>query len=172
MLKPFQINTPKYYDNRGFLIDISIPKLKMLKLNFEPQQTLIVESKNGVIRGMHCQRKFHQNKLVTVLNGKILDVVVNINVNSRNYGEVKYFNLDSKSDKSLFVPHGYLHGYQVLSNKATVCYSIDGNYEKQDQIIIHPFDPDLKINWKSQHQKLISKKDKKGATFKCLKKYL
>jgi len=172
MLKPFQINTPKYYDDRGFLIDLSISKLKMLKLNFKPQQTLIVESKNGVIRGMHSQRKVKQNKLITVLNGKILDVVVDINVNSKNYGKVKYFNLTNASNKSLFVPDGYLHGYQVLSKRATVCYNIDGIYDQKNQITIHPFDPDLKIKWVKPRQGLISKKDDKGIAFKCLKKYL
>ena len=173
MLKPFQINTPKYYDQRGFLIDLSNTNLRLLlKINFKPQQTLIVESKKNVIRGMHHQRKVNQNKLITVLKGKILDVVIDINLNSKNYGKVKYFNLTSDSNKSLFVPDGYLHGYQVLSKRATVCYNIDGIYEQKNHITVHPFDSDLRIKWVRSHQSLISKKDHKGIEFKCLKKYL
>lgn len=173
MLKPIFIRTPKYYDNRGYLIDISKSKISsLIKYNFKPKQTLIVKSKKGTIRGLHGQFKNRQNKLITVLQGEILDVVVDINISSKNYGKIEYFEMTSKTNKSLFIPHGFLHGYQVISNSSIICYSIDSDYKKKNQISINPLDADLKIKWIKQPLKILSKKDNEAKSFRWLKKYL
>lgn len=173
MLKPCLLDTPKFFDNRGYTSDLtSFTSYNMEFKNFRPNQILICQSKQWVIRGLHCQLKVPQNKVVSVVDGEILDVVVNINVDSPDFGNIEYFRIESALSQSLFIPEGYLHGYQVLSGQATLCYQIDGVYDPDNSLSIYPHDPELGINWVNLSSAIMSKNDSQGLLFESLKRRL
>src|SRR5207342_885386 len=115
----------------------------------------------GVIRGLHYQRKPHeQAKLVRVLQGKILDVVVDLRVGSPGFGKSYSIELSSENKKQIFIPKGFAHGFSVLSETAEISYKCDQFYNKQSEAGIRYNDPGLNINWQVPDDKaLISAKD-------------
>ena len=170
MLIPKLIPTPKFKDKRGYVIDVSASSLLKNFFNkTKPQQTLISFSRKGVIRGLHCQVSSKQKKIITVIKGKILDVVVSINPRDKNYSKIFYFKMNYRHNHSLYIPEGYLHGYQVLSNDAILSYQITGKYEPNKALTVNPFDPKLNIKWMNLMNKTLSKKDINGISFDDLK---
>ena len=118
-------------------------------------------SKRGVIRGLHLQiNPFAQAKLVRVLQGEILDVAVDLRKKSVTYG--KYFSvvLSAENKKQLMVPHGFAHGFSVLSETASVLYKVDETYDKESERGIRYNDPTLAIDWQIHPDEVIvSEKD-------------
>jgi dTDP-4-dehydrorhamnose 3,5-epimerase len=91
-------------------------------------------SKRGVIRGLHLQLKpYVQAKLIRVLQGEILDVVVDLRHDSDTYGESFSMILSAENQKQLMVPHGCAHGFSVLSETASVLYKVDQLYHKESE---------------------------------------
>jgi len=119
-------------------------------------------SKKGVLRGLHFQKgEYAQAKLVSVLEGKIQDVVVDLRKNSPTFGEHLSIELNSKDKKQLFVPRGFAHGFLALSNAATVLYKCDNNYCPKAEGGIRFDSPELKIQWSmTTKDLLLSEKDK------------
>jgi dTDP-4-dehydrorhamnose 3,5-epimerase len=106
-------------------------------------------SKYGVIRGLHLQvNPFAQAKLVRVLQGEILDVAVDLRKNSATYGQHFSVVLSAENKKQLMVPHGFAHGFSVLSETASVLYKVDQLYHKESERGIRYDDPTLAIDWK------------------------
>lgn len=118
-------------------------------------------SQYGVIRGLHAQKgDAAQAKLVSVSQGKVLDVVVDLRKESKTYGESFSIELSDENKKQLFVPKGLLHGFAVLSETATFLYKCDAYYRKAAEIGIRYNDPQLAIDWKIPlNDRIISKKD-------------
>lgn len=116
----------------------------------------------GVIRGLHYQLYPHaQTKLVRVLDGSILDVVVDIRKSSSTFGKKFCIELSSTNNKQLFIPPGFAHGFSVLSEKAVVLYKCDNFYNKESEAGIIFNDPALNIDWRIPSGKeIISEKDK------------
>ncbi len=116
----------------------------------------------GVIRGLHYQLNPHaQTKLVRVLSGKILDVAVDIRKGSPTFGQSFTIELSAENKKQLLVPHGFAHGFSVLSERAEVMYKCDNFYNKSSEGGIRFDDPALGIDWKiPAGQAIISDKDK------------
>jgi len=103
----------------------------------------------GVVRGLHFQLGEHaQAKLVRVLQGKVLDVAVDLRPNSPSFGKMYSVELSDNNEFQLFVPRGFAHGFSVLSEKATFFYKCDNYYHKSSESGIHPFDTSLNIDWK------------------------
>jgi dTDP-4-dehydrorhamnose 3,5-epimerase len=121
----------------------------------------------GVIRGLHYQRKpYEQAKLVRVLQGKILDVVVDLRVGSPGFGKNLSIELSAENRKQIFIPRGFAHGFSVLSETATISYKCDQFYNKQSESGILYNDEVLKIDWQIPAGKeLISEKDTHLANF-------
>lgn len=115
----------------------------------------------GVIRGLHYQQEPHaQTKLIRVLEGRILDVVVDIRSASPTYGKVFSIELSAENKKQLLVPRGFAHGYSVLSETAEILYKCDGFYNKESEGGIRYDDPALNIDWQIPASKaLLSPKD-------------
>jgi dTDP-4-dehydrorhamnose 3,5-epimerase len=115
----------------------------------------------GVIRGLHFQRKpYAQTKLVRVLEGKILDVAVDIRKGSPTYGQSFSIELSAENKKQLFIPAGFAHGFSVLSETAIVLYKCDALYNKESEGGIIYSDEALGIDWKVPADKaIISDKD-------------
>ncbi|RKN82779.1 dTDP-4-dehydrorhamnose 3,5-epimerase [Ulvibacterium marinum] len=115
----------------------------------------------GVVRALHYQiGKYSQAKLVRVLQGRVLDVAVDLRKDSPTFGEHISVELSSKNKKQLFIPRGFAHGFSVLSNKAEFFYKCDNYYNKESERGILFNDPALGIDWKlSPNEIRLSVKD-------------
>ena len=118
-------------------------------------------SKRGVLRGLHFQKGKHaQAKLVSVLEGEIQDVVVDLRKDSPTFGQYASIELSSINKKQLFVPRGFAHGFLTLSKSAKVFYKCDNFYNKEAEEGIRYDDNDLNINWKLESEHfLLAEKD-------------
>lgn len=118
-------------------------------------------SKKGVIRGLHLQiNSFAQAKLVRVLQGEILDVAVDLRKKSSTYGQYSSTVLSDENKKQLLIPHGFAHGFSVLSESATVFYKIDQLYNNESERGIRYDDPTLNIDWMvDTSEVIVSEKD-------------
>ena len=128
-------------------------------------------SKINTLRGMHIQLKKPQAKILTVTNGKILDVVIDLRKESKTFG--KYFSiiLSDKSDFSLFVPAGFAHGFLCLSNECTVYYKCTNYQNKNSERTLIWNDKNINIKWPLK-KPILSKKDKIGLSFNELIKQI
>ena len=124
------------------------------KINF--CQENLSESSYGVLRGLHFQKEpYAQSKLISVLKGKILDVVVDIRKNSKFYGKYFSIELNETNNKQLFVPKGFAHGFVVLSKSAKVSYKVDNYYNPISEEGLNYNDPQLDIDWKINKEDII-----------------
>ena len=164
------IEPPLFKDERGFFYE-SYNKKKLDKIiNIVFVQDNESKSYKGVIRGLHFQKPpFEQTKLVRCICGKILDVVVDIRKNSKTYGKYFSIELSSENNKQLFVPKGFAHGFQALSEEAIVNYKVDNFYNPKSDSGIIWNDKDLSIDWNPNIKPVISSKDLKLDLFKNLK---
>ncbi len=120
------------------------------------------KSIRGVLRGLHYQKNPKaQGKLVQCIKGKIFDVAVDIRKGSPHYGEWTGVDLSEENRYMLYVPAGFAHGFQVLSDSAEVLYKCTEEYSGADDRGIIWNDPDIMITWPSDAPPLLSSKDKK-----------
>ncbi len=108
------------------------------------------ESKSsfGVLRGLHYQKgEASQAKLVRVIKGKVLDVAVDIRRSSPTFGKHVMVELSEDNKRQFFIPHGFAHGFLVLSQEAVFTYKVDRPYAPQTEAGIRWDDPDLAIEW-------------------------
>ena len=158
-----------YEDDRGYFFEPYSEKhyiKKIGKINFV--QDSEAKSKQNVVRGLHFQLPpFDQTKLVRCIDGKILDIVVDIRKGSPTYGQHFKTILSSENKKQLLIPKGFAHGYLVLSKQAIFFYKVDNFYSKKYDYGILYNDPFLGIDWEIPEEKIIvSKRDKKLKTLK------
>jgi len=128
-------------------------------------------SSKGVLRGLHFQKGVYaQAKLVRVVHGAVLDVAVDLRLESPTYGQHFSIELSSENKKQLFIPRGFAHGFVVLSDTALFSYKCDNYYNKSSESGIIYNDPTLNIDWKFPDDQLqLSKKDLELPQFKSLK---
>lgn len=157
--KPFLIKNKKYFDSRGYFQEIVLSKKIKIPIVF----TAFAESKKNVIRGLHFQRKNKQTKIIHVIEGKILDVVVNLKKNSKYFGKVYKYIL--RKGDTLVIPNFFAHGYECLSKKCSILYHLDNyrNLSNEDGINLN--DENLKIKWFTK-KPIISKRDRFSGTLK------
>lgn len=143
-------------DNRGYLLKPFMKEVK-IKFDFTVDEVFLSSSKKDVIRGMHLQKNPNElKKIITCIKGEVLDVCVNVDKNSKNFGDIKSFLLSEENNNSIYVPNGYAHGFKVLSKEATLLYLQDGNYSQKDEIGINPLT--LGFDWGIK-KPVISKRD-------------
>ena len=159
-----------FKDDRGFFYE-SYNKNNLDKvINIVFVQDNESKSNKGVIRGLHFQAPpFEQTKLVRCVSGNILDVAVDIRKNSKTYGKSFSVELSSENNKQLFVPKGFAHGFQVLSETAIVNYKVDEYYNPDSDSGLIWNDKDLSIDWNLDIKPILSDKDLKLDLFKNLK---
>ena len=128
-------------------------------------------SSKGILRGLHFQKGVYaQAKLVRVVQGAVLDVAVDLRLESPTYGQHFSIELSSENKKQLFIPRGFAHGFVVLSDTALFSYKCDNYYNKASESGIIYNDPTLNIDWKLPDDQLqLSKKDLELPGFKSLK---
>ncbi len=166
----FIIEPELFKDVRGFFYESFNKKKLEKKINIVFVQENESKSIKGVIRGLHFQTPpFEQTKLVRCISGNILDVAVDIRKNSETYGQFFSVELSSENKKQLFIPKGFAHGFQVLSETAIVSYKVDNYYNPKCESGIIWNDKDLLIDWKKDLKPIFSEKDLKLDVFKNLK---
>lgn len=156
------INPTVFEDSRGYFFE-AYNQAKFLEngINYQFIQDNQSLSTRGVIRGLHLQiNPFAQAKLVRVLEGEILDVTVDLRKNSPTYGQHLSVVLSAENKKQLMVPHGFAHGFSVLSETASVLYKVDQVYHKESERGIRYDDPSLAIDWQlDPNEVIVSEKD-------------
>lgn len=167
------IITPQLFqDERGYFFEsYNEKKINEAGINIKFIQDNQSFSKKGVIRGLHLQiAPFAQTKLVRVLDGDILDVAVDMRKNSSTFGKHFSIHLSARNKKQLLIPHGFAHGFSVLSDFASVLYKVDQVHHKESERGIRFDDPALGIDWKVDLNKSItSQKDLELNTLEAIK---
>lgn len=116
-------------------------------------------SKKGTLRGMHFQRSPGQAKLVTVIEGEIFDVVVDIRPSSPTFGKWEGVDMKAEHGDQLYVPAGFAHGFCVLSDQAHVCYKVSSVYNPVEEFSFRYDDPEVGIIWPIA-EPLLSERDR------------
>lgn len=168
---------PKVFkDKRGYFYESFNRRILEKEVGYSPDfvQDNQSKSKYGVLRGLHLQLgEYAQAKLVRALEGEILDVVVDIRLDSPTFGKHYSIVLSEENKLQLFVPRGFAHGFAVLSETAIIHYKADNYYFKESESGLKYNDPDLNIDWKLPHGDIItSERDQYMPTLKEFKKLL
>ena len=159
------INLDIHEDKRGYLFE-SFKKIDLLK-NVNFCQDNVVKSKYSCLRGLHYQTEpLAQSKLITVIKGEIQDVAVDIRKSSRTFG--KYFSiiLSENSQKQIFIPKGFAHGFLTLSKYSIVHYKVDNYYSPGHQSAITFNDKNIGVDWRLKEDEIFTSiKDNNNPNF-------
>jgi len=150
-----------FHDNRGYFKELYIEKKIKKKFCFDYLST----SKKNVIRGLHIQTKKPQGKLITVLNGKIFDAVIDCRKKSKTFGKIFTTEMSADKNISLYIPEGFAHGFCSLKDNTILHYKCTEYRDEKSETGIIWNDNYLKIKWPVL-KPILSKKDKKNVEFK------
>jgi dTDP-4-dehydrorhamnose 3,5-epimerase len=150
---------PKIWgDSRGFFLEMFQEEIySQIGISYPFVQDNLSRSAHGVLRGLHFQVNNPQGKLVTCINGQVLDVVVDLRVDSETFGQHYSVILDSEKRNQLWIPPGFAHGFSVLSESADFFYKCTDLYVPEDEAGIIWNDPELGIDWKIKSPKVSGK---------------
>lgn len=154
------LKTKLYRDNRGFFKEVEKKKILNKKFIFD----CLSFSKKNTLRGLHLQTKNQQAKIITVVQGKILDIAVDVRKNSKSYGKYFAIQMSQDSDFSLYIPEGFAHGFLCLSKNCAVYYKCSNYRDKNSEVTIKWNDKKINIKWPIK-KPILSKKDKEGIKF-------
>tara|TARA_B100000242_G_C43049756_1_gene490348 strand:+ start:140 stop:685 length:546 start_codon:yes stop_codon:yes gene_type:complete len=141
-------NLKKYEDNRGFFLEkYHQHRYSTYGINMEFVQDSQSRSLKNVLRGLHLTINKPQSQLMTVVRGKVFDVVVDIRKNSKTFGKYKGFILSDEGPQQILIPHGFAHGFCVLSEYADLVYKTTKLYDSDDEYGIVWNDSDIGIDW-------------------------
>ncbi len=164
------IHNTVFGDSRGYFFESFNQQtfLEKTGMNIDFIQDNQSKSSKGVLRGLHFQHGEHaQAKLVRVLEGKVLDVAVDMRRNSPTFKQHIAIELSADSNTQFFVPRGFAHGFIVLSETATFFYKCDNLYNKTSEGGVIYNDCELNIDWRlPKNELLISEKDQVLPTIK------
>ena len=116
-------------------------------IEFRLNESFISRSQKNVIRGLHFQLKNPQAKLVTALNGKVQDYIVDLRPDSSTYKNWICVELSAYNHKSLYVPRGFAHGFVSMEDNTLMLYQCNGKYDYETDTGIRYDDPDIGIEW-------------------------
>jgi dTDP-4-dehydrorhamnose 3,5-epimerase len=155
---------PKVFDDaRGYFFESFNEKIfnEETGLNIHFMQDNEAKSNRGVLRGLHFQMgEFAQAKLVRVTKGKVLDVAVDMRLNSSTYLQHIAIELSAENRTQLFVPRGFAHGYAVLENESVFMYKCDNYYNPKAESGVRYNDSTLNIDWRlNANEIVLSDKD-------------
>lgn len=156
---------PKVFrDDRGYFLESYNQKTFYdagITPNFvQDNQSL---SNRGTLRGLHGQADpFSQGKLVRVIQGRVIDIAVDIRKNSATYGQYVSVELSAENFKMFWVPPGFLHGFSTLEDNTIFTYKVTNLYDKASEIGVKWNDPELNIDWGlSNDEVILSEKDER-----------
>ncbi len=158
-------------DDRGYFFESY--NMRTLQQAISGYDTAFVQdnqarSVKNVLRGLHYQNHpTPQAKLLRVLEGSIWDIAVDLRKSSKTYKQWYGLELSAENRRQFLIPHGFAHGYAVLTDTAEVFYKCDNFYDKSAEAGIYFNDPELAIDWKINiSDAIISEKDQKQPMFK------
>lgn len=158
-------------DNRGFFTRTFDAALFDEHVGAGASHTFVQDSQSrsvqGVLRGMHGRSGRGEAKLVRCARGSVYDVLVDIRRDSPTFRMQEAFVLDDSDFRQLYIPPGFLNGFQALTPEADVCYRIDRPHDPAEDISINPYDVDLAIDW-PQPVSHISERDSQGGSWREL----
>ena len=146
-------------DNRGLFLE-TFEKEKYLELGITDNfvQDNHSRSVQSVLRGLHFTKKKPQSQLLTVMRGRVFDVVVDIRKGSSTFGQWFGTELSDDNIRQIYIPHGFAHGFCVLSDFADLHYKVSQAYDATDEGGLCWNDPEIGINWQTKSP-IISEKD-------------
>lgn len=155
-------------DSRGFFMrayDRNIFREAGIDRNWVQENHSRSEQK-GTIRGLHFQLPpFAETKLIRSIKGAVLDVFVDLRINSATFGKWDSVVLSEENKKYAFIPKGFAHGFCTLTDVSEVLYKVDSIYKPENEVGMLWNDKDLNINWNIENP-VLSEKDKKNITLK------
>ncbi len=121
------------YDERGkFIKTFNESEFKKMGIVFENRESYYSISNKDVIRGMHFQiPPYEHDKIIHVINGDVIDVIVDLRTKSMNYGKSIAIHLSGTRSKSIFIPKGFAHGFRCLENNTIMLYNVTSEYNAQ-----------------------------------------
>jgi len=138
----------RFGDARGFFVELyRAERYAAAGIERPFVQDNFSRSARGVLRGLHLQNPNPQGKLISVISGRVLDVVVDVRRGSPTFGKHVAVELCGENSRQLFAPRGVAHGFVVLSEQADVLYKCDSVYSPADEIVLAWNDPALGIDW-------------------------
>ena len=158
------LKTNIFKDKRGFFKEVQKNNILKKKFVFD----CFSFSKKNTLRGLHLQTKKSQAKIITVVQGKILDVVVDLRKNSKTFGKHFAIKISQNSDFSLYIPENFAHGFLCLSKTCAIYYKCSQYRNKDSEKTILWNDKNLQIKWPTKNP-ILSKKDRLGVKLKDLK---
>lgn len=144
----FIIKPHIYEDERGYFLKYfekeAFEKYSLPSLFYESNES---KSKRGTLRGLHFQESNSQGKLVRVIKGRVIDVIVDLRLESKTYGEFLSFDLSEENKYALFVPQGFAHGFLTLNEETIFSYLCTNKYAPEHDSGILWNDHTLNIPW-------------------------
>jgi dTDP-4-dehydrorhamnose 3,5-epimerase len=144
-------------DKRGYLREIYLERLIKKKFKFQ----IVSKSKKNVLRGMHVQAINPQGKYLSVIKGKIFDVMVDLRSKSKTFGQYFSILLSDKNCKSIYIPEGFAHGFFALDNENIISYNCTNYRNAKSELTLKWNDSDININW-PKIKPILSNKDSNG----------
>ncbi len=161
------IKPPVFPDDRGYFFESwNDKRYPEFGIDAHFVQDNISKSTKGTIRGLHYQvGDFAQGKLCQALYGAVIDIAVDIRSGSPTYGKYAAIELSDKNNHQLWIPPGFAHGFEVISDECIFHYKCTAFYSKKDERAIIYNDPDIGIKWKTEAP-LLSEKDRQAIPFR------
>lgn len=151
----------KFEDKRGFFIEnYHISRYRELGVHETFVQDNHSRSHKGILRGLHFRKKMPQAQIVTVMNGRIFDVVVDIRLGSKTFGQWFGIELDVDGPNQIYMAAGFAHGFCVLSNTADLHYKVNQEYASDDECGLQWKDPVVGVEWPIKAP-VVSERDQK-----------
>jgi len=151
-----------FRDDRGYFFEsYSKKKFEAAGIHIDFVQDNQSFSQKGTVRGLHAQSAPHaQAKLVRVIQGRVLDVAVDIRKGSPTYGKYETIELSNENQRQFLIPEGFLHGFATLEDNTIFAYKVNNYYAKDCEVGIMWNDPTLAIDWGvNPSEAIISPKD-------------
>ncbi len=170
------ISPSVFGDDRGYFMETYQKQdFQAAGIDVEFVQDNQSSSKKGVLRGLHFQINYPQDKLVRVVSGEVFDVAVDLRKDSKTFGKWYGVLLSAENKKQFFIPKNFAHGFIVLSDSAEFTYKCSDFYHPNDEGGLYFDDPDIGVQWPlpsgfTKDMLIISDKDKKWAGIKEYKK--
>jgi len=168
----FVLEAKVFGDARGFFLE-SYNECALGELGIHEKfvQDNHSYSMRNVVRGLHYQARHAQGKLVRVVDGEILDVVVDLRKASPTFGQWNGVTLSGENKRMLWIPPGFAHGFRVVSQGAHVLYKATDYYAPDSERTLAWNDPELKIDWQLDGDPIVSTKDQHGVPFRDAEKF-
>ena len=150
-------------DDRGFFMEaFSVARYAEIGIRCPFVQDNVSRSQRGVLRGIHWQHPHGQAKLVSVLEGEVFDVAVDLRAGSPTFGKWAGQLLSAGNKRQLYIPAGFGHGFLVTADVALFCYKCTDYYDPQSERAVLWNDPSIGIEWPATNM-LLSEKDRRAA---------